>query len=116
MLLLCFVLGIYNHCLLAFYKARNPADLSTGFFLWGVWRCPTFTWVSILSSALGRFTVLFGMGRRGTNPLWPPDIKLSNQKAFILVMLHSSVSFIISSVHLLMYEVLQMIESSLTSN
>ena len=27
-----------------------------------------------LSSALRRFTVLFGMGRRGTTSLWPPDI------------------------------------------
>ena len=25
-----------------------------------------------LSSALRRFTVLFGMGRRGTTSLWPP--------------------------------------------
>lgn len=29
---------------------------------------------SILSSARVRFTVLFGMGRRGSKPLWPPDI------------------------------------------
>ena len=27
-----------------------------------------------LSSALSRFTVLFGMGRRGTNSLWPPNL------------------------------------------
>ena len=25
---------------------------------------------------MSRFTVLFGMGRRGTNSLWPPNIKL----------------------------------------
>ena len=29
---------------------------------------------SLLSLALGRFTVLFGMGRGGTAPLWSPDI------------------------------------------
>ena len=34
------------------------------------WRCPTFTRESALSSALSRFTVLFGMGRSGTNSLW----------------------------------------------
>ena len=27
-----------------------------------------------LSLALGRFTVLFGMGRGGTAPLWSPDV------------------------------------------
>jgi hypothetical protein len=29
---------------------------------------------SILSSARSRFTVLFGMGRGGSNSLWPPGI------------------------------------------
>ena len=29
---------------------------------------------SILSSARSRFTVLFGMGRGGSNSLWPPDV------------------------------------------
>ena len=33
-----------------------------------------------LSSALRRFTVLFGMGRRGTTSLWPPDINCTNLK------------------------------------
>ena len=28
---------------------------------------------SALSSAQSRFTVLFGMGRRGSNSLWPPS-------------------------------------------
>jgi hypothetical protein len=29
---------------------------------------------SILSLAQNRFTALFGMGRGGSNSLWPPDI------------------------------------------
>ena len=38
------------------------------------WRCPTFTRESALSSALSRFTVLFGKGRSGTNLLWSSGI------------------------------------------
>ena len=34
------------------------------------WRWPTFTREPALSSALSRFTVLFEMGRSGTNLLW----------------------------------------------
>ena len=55
------------------HKAQSPARVSWA-SVSGVWRCPTFTQVSALSSALRRFTVLFGMGRRGTTSLWPPDI------------------------------------------
>ena len=38
------------------------------------WRWPTFTRESALSSARSRFTVLFGMGRSGTNLLWSSGI------------------------------------------
>ena len=34
-----------------------------------------------LSSALSRFTVLFGMGRRGTNSLWPPNLNCTNRQS-----------------------------------
>ena len=41
---------------------------------------------SLLSLAHGRFTVLFGMGRGGTNPLWPPDITVL-QRVHVSVLL-----------------------------
>ena len=33
-----------------------------------------------LSSALKRFTVLFGMGRRGSTSLWPPSKALKTRR------------------------------------
>ena len=81
---------------------------------------------TILSSALVRFTVLFGMGRSGTKPLWSPNINCQMGKPFInflfstLFCLISEMNVFISKLYLcftLFYcKVLQMIESSLTSN
>ena len=56
-------------------ETKRPAE----FFNWAnvairAWRWPTFTRESALSSALSRFTVLFGMGRSGTNLLWSSGI------------------------------------------
>ena len=38
-----------------------------------------------LSSAWRRFTVLFGMGRRGSTLLWPPGLKpVNSEQSFLL--------------------------------
>ena len=81
---------------------------------------------TILSSALVCFTVLFEMGRSGTKPLWSPNINCQIGKPFInflfitLFCLISAMNVFISKLYLcftLFYcKVLQMIESSLTSN
>ena len=61
-------------------NAKKNAPYDYGAFLAiRAWRCPTFTREPALSSALNRFTVLFGMGRSGTNSLW------SSGKTFALV-------------------------------
>ena len=66
--------------LLHFYQSswsfdKNAPLIRGGRFLAVIaWRCPTFTRESALSSALTRFTVLFGMGRSGTKSLWSSGI------------------------------------------
>ena len=50
-------------------EIKTPGRL-TGRLQILAWRWPTFTRESALSSALSHFTVLFGMGRSGTNSLW----------------------------------------------
>ena len=52
---------------------KKPGRLATtGPFGNSAWRCPTFAREPALSSALKRFTALFGMGRGGTTSLWLP--------------------------------------------
>ena len=56
-------------------ERKRPVDpVNWAFLAVRAWRCPTFTRESALSSALSRFTVLFGMGRSGTNLLWSSGI------------------------------------------
>src|SRR5258705_12790142 len=38
---------------------------------------------SALSSAQSRFTVLFGMGRRGSNSLWPPSKRVGGRPLWV---------------------------------
>ena len=64
---------------LAECKHKRPADCSAG-------RCREESGGDLLShgqSAVSLaqrcFTVLFGMGRRGTTSLWPPDISVGLQ-------------------------------------
>ena len=38
---------------------------------------------SILSLAQNRFTALFGMGRGGSNSLWPPDITGDTKRCLV---------------------------------
>ena len=42
-----------------------------------------------LSSALRRFTVLFGMGRRGTNALWSSEKRVGGRLIAALALRHS---------------------------
>jgi hypothetical protein len=60
------------------YKAQSPCpETGRGFVLYGAPGGDLLSrGQSALSSAQSRFTVLFGMGRRGSNSLWPPS-KLS---------------------------------------
>ncbi len=96
------------------YKAQSPARVSWA-SVSGVWRCPTFTQVSALSSALRRFTVLFGMGRRGTTSLWPPDINCHKLKEARLETFQP-VEFSCINQRFIINKATQMIGSSLTSN
>ena len=58
-------------------ESKNPPWFLGEGFLIRAWRWPTFTLVAALSSAQSRFTVLFGMGRGGTNSLWSSGINCS---------------------------------------
>ena len=55
-------------------KRKKPSNRKASFFV-GSLALTYFRAVYLaLSSALPRFTVLFGMGRRGSRALWAPDI------------------------------------------
>jgi hypothetical protein len=58
-------------------QMQTPRSVGPGRSRWGV---PDDVLLShgesALSSALSRFTVLFGMGRSGSNSLWSSDVKL----------------------------------------
>src|SRR6185436_12529331 len=54
-------------------QIKKPTRLRVGFFIWAPGGDLLSRGQSALSSALSRFTVLFGMGRRGSNSLWPPS-------------------------------------------
>ena len=56
-------------------KADSPVQGCTGLLvLWGLGDDLLSHGYTALSSAQRRFTVLFGMGRSGTNALWSPRI------------------------------------------
>ena len=72
-----------------------------------------------LSSALRRFTVLFGMGRRGTTSLWPPgkalySLHLTNWKKSFMG--SSIASLALASAQAFMYPIHKAIGSSRTGN
>ena len=50
-----------------------------GFFVWAPGGDLLSRGQSALSSAQSRFTVLFGMGRRGSNSLWPPSKRVEGR-------------------------------------
>ena len=60
--------------IVACLQSKKPRHVGLGFL-----RCSTLTMTYFhavypaLSSALRRFTVLFGMGRRGSNALWSSE-------------------------------------------
>ena len=54
-------------------KETNPQGLTLGVVFWAPGGDLLSRGQSALSSAQSRFTVLFGMGRRGSNSLWPPS-------------------------------------------
>ena len=66
-------------------KRRNPtAKIAVGLLIRSLAMTYFHMNKSTLSSALRRFTILFGMERRGTTSLWSPNIKLSQiKKVFI---------------------------------
>ena len=55
------------------HKKQNPQGLTLGVCFWAPGGDLLSRGQSALSSAQSRFTVLFGMGRRGSNSLWPPS-------------------------------------------
>src|SRR5205085_4237385 len=61
-------------------QIKKPTRLRVGFFIWAPGGDLLSRGQSALSSALSRFTVLFGMGRRGSNSLWPPSKLLGSRR------------------------------------
>ena len=61
-------------CVVRAPPKQNAQALGLGVFLWGPDDDLLSHGQSTLSSARRRFTVLFGMGRRGTNVLWSSGI------------------------------------------
>ncbi len=62
-------------------KQKTPARIRGGAFVlyWAPGGDLLSRGQSALSSAQSRFTVLFGMGRRGSNSLWPPSKRVGRR-------------------------------------
>jgi hypothetical protein len=59
----------------ALNKNKTPEGSAPGgLFLWCLTMSYFRTEYTVLSSALRRFTALFGMGRGGTTSLWSSDV------------------------------------------
>ena len=61
-------------------KAQSPSSCELGLVVGSLAVTYFHMANATLSSARRRFTVLFGMGRRGPTSLWPPDINWNKAK------------------------------------
>lgn len=59
-------------------KNKKPRLNETGFVVWSLAVSYSHMAIATLSSALNRFTSVFGMGTGGSNSLLPPSKLLSN--------------------------------------
>ena len=82
-------------------KKKKPSQSKINWASPGLiaWRCPTFTQESALSSALSRFTVLFGMGRSGTNLLWSSGITVWRTVQRTIHRIHRANQLLFSKLH-----------------